>query len=270
MILHKNLNLKIYKKIWLAGIKSIFAGYEAVSDNLLKKMGKYNDFADNILFFKACKKYDFVMLAIIIRNIPTETSEDVTESRKNLHYLRFFFHGITSDFFHYHGNFGLVKEAIYNKLLSKDEKQKYKPESLYNFLPSSLISDPYNLFGYIISEFFNRNEWEIFKQVESYYIKHNFSYKILKNKDIIYYFEYLDKELLATLILDELDFAVLKAANDKVISLANMLDQLLKTYSSITEQNVKEILSNLKKQYLIYYNDDYSSIISIIDTDTLE
>ena len=241
-----------------------------MSDSLLKKMGKYNKFADNILYLKACNKYDFIILAIIIRNIPTETSDEVKESRKNLHYMRFFFHGILSDFFHYHGNFGLVKEAIYNKLLSKEEKQKYKPDSLYNLLPSNLISVPHNLFGYIISEFFNKNEWEIFKQVESYYIKNNFNYKILKNKDVIYYYEYLDKELLATLILDELDFAVLKTANDKVISLTDMLGQLLKTYSSINEQNIKEKLTDLKKHYLIYYNDDYSSIVSIIDTDTLE
>ena len=67
-----------------------------------------------------------------------------------------------------------------------------------------------------------------------------------------------------------MDFAVLKTANDKVISLDDMLKKLLKTYSSITEENIKEILTNLKKQYLIYYNDDYTEIISIIDTDVIE
>ena len=270
MILHKEMDFKIYKKMWLAGIKSLFAGYEAVSNSLLKKMDKYSRFSDNILFLKACNKYDILAQGNLIYNIPEETASDVQESRKNLHYLRFFFHGMLIDFAHFYANFGLHKGAIYNKLIPDEEKLKYMPDYLYNFLPSNFLSDPYNVFGYVNSVQLNSNEWEIFRQVESYYIKHIFNYRILKNNDIIYYFEYLDKELFTSLILDELDFAVLKTANDKVISLDDMLKKLLKTYSSITEENIKEILTNLKKQYLIYYNDDYTEIISIIDTDVIE
>ena len=270
LIINKNLNFEIYKKIRLAGFNLLFAGYEAVTDDLLKKMDKPNRFSNNILFLKACNKYDILAQANIIYNIPEETASDVQESRKNLHFLRFFFHNRLYDFSHYNIEFCLIKKTIYNKLLSEEEKQNYEPEKKYYMLPSNIISDPFNIFSYNNKKFLNSNEWEIFKEVESYYIKHIFNYKILKNNDTIYYFEYLDRELFTSLILDESDFAILKAANDKVISLDDMLKKLLKTYSSITENEIKEILTNLKKQYLIYYNDDYSNIISIIDTDILE
>ena len=131
--------------MWLAGFKEVFGGYEAVSDNLLQKMNKINNFADNILYIKFCSKYDIKIAVNVIMKIPDETIEDVKESRRNLHYLRFFFHGRMHDFTHFYSHFTLYKESRYDKLLSKTEKEKYKPIDYYNYLPSKYIKNPYKI-----------------------------------------------------------------------------------------------------------------------------
>jgi len=270
IILYNDLDAQIYKKMFLAGIKRIYAGYEAVSDTLLKKMNKVNGFTNNILYLKSCMKYEIYAFANIITMIPDEAIENIRESIKNLHFIRFFFHGEYFDFSHTYSQFILYKEAKYNKLLSDEERQKYVPFYLYNFLSSNLIAEPFNVFSYMSDgSIEKREEWKIFQQVESFYKKHKYSYEILRNGNDLYYFEYKDKKLVFSIILSELEFSILSISNDKVISLDEMLLILLKTNPDITKEKIQNILSELKKHYLVYYNENYSSIVSIIDTKLL-
>ncbi len=269
IIFHKELNSRIYRKMRLAGIKRLFGGFEATSDRIMQKMDKINGFAENILFMKFCVKYNFDTSINILCGSPGETIEDVKESIINLHYLRFFYHG---DYFHFpylSSHILIYKDAKFNKMLSNTERKKYNPEKINDFIPAGFIEEPFNVFAYIRYESLNNNEWGVFKQVVDYYLKHKFTYEILRNKNIYYYFEYLDKELFSALTLNEFDYEVLSAASNEVISLEDMHKSLLKTHDSITEEEIKEILSGLKKQYLIYHNIDYSGIVSIIDTDII-
>ena len=103
----------------------------------------------------------------------------------------------------------------------------------------------------------------------NYFFEHEFSYKIIKNKNNYYYFEYLDKKLFTSLVFEELYFEVLSMANNQVISLDDMHKSLIKNHDSISKEEIKKILTDLKKQYLLYYNEDCSNIASVIDMDII-
>lgn len=265
IIISRGLNGSLYKKMYLAGFKRIFAGFEAVSDRILKKMNKFNGFAENILFLKFCTKFNFEIAINIITNIPDETDDDIVDSRRNMHYLRFFFH---QDYFKFSfGNLLLYKEAKYYKEMSKNERKKYKPEALFDFLPSNFVLDPFNVFSHRNDKFLNESELKIFTDVENYYKSHKFDYKILKNNDSYFYFEYLDNNLLTSIKIDYLEFNILYLLNDSVLSIEELQSLILKFNISITKDRLFEILHDFKNQYFVYYNEDYSSIVSVLDTD---
>ena len=270
IIIHKNLEANIYKKMSLAGFKGLFAGYEAISDNILQKMDKNQRFADNILFLKYCMKYDLEPKANLIKGIPDETIHDVKESCDNMHFLRFYFHGKYKNFKHYQGNFALYKEAKYFKTVSDKEFSNYSLDTFCYYLPSKLVNKSSHLFALMKNKLTNNQGWINFIQVENYYQKCEYSYKLLKNNNIIFYKEYLDKNEIDSILFDEPEYAdVLISANNKVISFEELYKNMTEKYSYISANKIKKILSELKKKFLLYYNEDFSDIITIIDMEMI-
>src|SRR3989339_191069 len=269
-ILHKEMESDIYKKMSLAGLRYLFAGYESVSDNLLSKMGKSNSFAHNILYLKFCVKYGIKSDANIIRGIPGETAEDVNEASKNLHYLRFYFHGRHLNFAHTFGNFTLYKDTKFNKSVTDDEKQKLHLDTFYSYLPNKLLNEPFNIFGLVPHRLENYDEWFSFTNVEDYYKAQKFHYDILLHQNIVYYKEYLNELEINTIVFDEPEYIeTLKLANNKVISFDTLKINLKSLFPEITDERITKIITDLKSVFLLYASDDYSTIVTVIDMSLL-
>ena len=93
-------NAQLMEKMAIAGFKNIFIGYDALSDSLLSKMNKSNNFSDNIFFVKHSLKNGISPIVNVIKHVPGENEEDVQECINNLHYLRFFYNNSIVSFSH--------------------------------------------------------------------------------------------------------------------------------------------------------------------------
>ena len=268
IILHKDLDTVIYKKMALAGFDFIFAGYEAISENILIKMDKSHRFANNILYLKLCIKYGIKPNANLIKGVPDEAIEDVSESVENLHFLRFYFHGHHFNFEHYQGIFTLYKDARYFKTISDSELQNYHLDTFSYYLPSGFILNPENLFGWMKNLSVNTHEWHNFNQFENFYKTQKFTYNIIKYENEYHYKEYVNENEESSVFFYEPEYIdILKAANDKVISFDELNKNIKTKYPNITKSRIKKVLSDLKKSFLLYHNSDYSNIVTVIDTD---
>ncbi len=231
----------------MAGFKYLFAGYEGVSDSLLAKMNKINRFANNILYLKFCTKYGIPGSVNIIKGIPDEAPGDVDESCKNLHFLRFFYHGNICSFSHVIGGFGLCKAAHYNKMVTQEEREKFEPESFCYYLPENMVQTPFNIFDFQRSEMINLNKWENFSQMEAYYKEHKYKYRILKHVDTLVYKEFLDEEEKNSFVFNGPEyFEIMNLANDKVISFEELSLELKGKFREISDEKIKNIISELK------------------------
>ncbi len=266
IILREELNASSFEKMAMAGFKYLFAGYEGVSDSLLAKMNKINRFANNILYLKFCTKYGIPGSVNIIKGIPDEAPGDVDESCKNLHFLRFFYHGNICSFSHVIGGFGLCKAAHYNKMVTQEEREKFEPESFCYYLPENMVQTPFNIFDFQRSEMINLNKWENFSQMEAYYKEHKYKYRILKHVDTLVYKEFLDEEEKNSFVFNGPEyFEIMNLANDKVISFEELSLELKGKFREISDEKIKNIISELKEKYIMYASEDYATIITVID-----
>ncbi|MBU0488523.1 MAG: radical SAM protein, partial [Bacteroidetes bacterium] len=267
MIPQRKLNQDIIKKMANARFGELFVGYEGITDDLLKKMNKSNDFALNIFMIKSALKNDIILRTNLIKGVPDETKEDVLESAENLHYLRFFFHNHKHNLFHIHGNFTLYKEARYYKTLSESEiQQQYNMNPFPYYLPEKMLHTPFNLFGYYKRQNDNHVEWGAFAIAENYYRENEYSYTLEKRGEIIHYEEYLNKEIVESIrFTQQIHCDVLTALNDSVKSFEELTHSLAGNGHKVTDEKLKEVLTQLKAAYLVYFNRDFSSIVSVID-----
>src|SRR3989339_116593 len=263
MIPHSHLNEEIIKKMAIAGFTEIFVGYESISDSLLKKMNKSNDFALNILVVKSALKHGMNIKTNLIKGIPDETKEDVLESINNLHYLRFYFNAKPLSLYHIHGAFALYREAKYYKSISESEIKQYDSNPTSYYVPESLIKPPSILFGYLKKTIDNASEWSSFSSIENIYRERPFTYKVIKTEEKVYYSEYVNNEKKFSVEFTEPEYVeVLKITNDKVCSFEELQNTLKKKYSDISDEKIIEILQNLNTTYLLYFNEDKTRIIS--------
>lgn len=265
-IIHPELNMNIYKKLSLAGFSQVSAGYEAISENILKKMNKSNTLAHNILLIKGLQKAGVKCPVNLIKGIPDETEADVIQTIENLKYFRFYFSNHQFPLNHLLGFFNLKKEAKYFKQLSEEEKTKYDNNTIASNLPSHFVKVRFNLFGYNKNAVANEKLWQYYSVIESNYISKKYTYNISELNGSYYYVEYSNESLLKKIIFDEKEYIdTLKFCNDKVQSFNNLSDYLAKNHHSITKEKIIEILQNLKDAYLIYFDDSYMNIVTVID-----
>ena len=94
-------------------------------------------------------------------------------------------------------------------------------------------------------------EWEYFNNIHRYEISSlegDFLYK-----------EYRNDEIIESFVLDETDWRILCSANRNVIS----IQELPIEENELTKQKLKV----LKQKGVLYYNDDYSNIVTVINTE---
>ncbi|MBU8892866.1 MAG: radical SAM protein [Bacteroidales bacterium] len=261
-------NAQIMEKMAIAGFKNIFIGYDALSGTLLRKMNKSNSFSDNLFIVKHSIKNGITPTANVIKHVPEETENDVQECINNLHYLRFFYNNSIVSFSHIYVNLVLSSTTKYYSEMSDDDRNKYNSDDLTYLLPDyfSNSKDRFRLFRYEKDVPDNDKEWLKLAEIEEYYKSNKFSYKIQENCGIFYYTEYCNETEIENIVFGEPEYGcILKFLDYKVLTLVELQIDMKKVYPDITEGRLKEMLLILKKAYLIYFNVDYSNIVSVIE-----
>lgn len=262
------LNAQLMEKMAIAGFKNIFIGYDALSDTLLQKMNKSNSFSDNLFIVKHSIKNGITPTANVIKHVPEETENDVQECINNLHFLRFFYNNSIVSFSHIYVDLVLSSMTKYYSEMSDDDRNKYNTDDISYLLPDyfSKNKDRFHLFRYKKDVPDNDKEWLKLVEIEEYYKSNKFSYRIQENNGIIYYTEYCNETEIENIVFGESEYGcILKSFDYKVLTLAELQMEMKKVYPDITENRLKEILLNLKKAYLIYFNADYTNIVSVIE-----
>jgi len=261
-------NARIMEKMAIAGFKNIFIGYDALSDSMLEKMNKSNSFSDNIFFVKYAIKNGISPFVNVIKHIPGETEDDIQECINNLHYLRFFYKDHIISFSHNYVNLVLSSMSKYYSILPDNIRENYNIDELSYLMPKQFSNskERFHLFRYENSAPKNIREWENLSHIEEYYKENSFSYKTQENKGILYYTEYCNEEEIANMVFGEFEYAlILKTIEGEIYSFKRLFDKLKETYSEITEKRIKEVLTNLKSSFLIYYKEDFINIVSVIE-----
>jgi radical SAM superfamily enzyme YgiQ (UPF0313 family) len=256
------------EKMAIAGFKNIFIGYDGLSDTLLQKMGKSNSFSDNILFVKYALKNGISPVVNVIKHVPGETEEDVQECIKNLHFLRFFYKDSLVDFSHIYVDLVLSSMTKYYTSMPVDERENYDGDDLTYLLPAhfSNHANRFHLFRYKKNVPANAREWEKLIDIEEYYKSNRFNYKIQENKGVYYYSEFCNDVEIENIVFGNPYYGhVLKAVEKKVCAFSGLYASIKKTFPVIRESHLKGVLKDLKEAHLVYYNGEFSNIISVIE-----
>jgi radical SAM superfamily enzyme YgiQ (UPF0313 family) len=269
-IIHHGFNSRIIKKMALAGFTRVQIGYEAITDELLKKIDKKTDFSDLILFVKFALEFGIETIgANIIRGIVGETAADVLESLENLPFLRFFLNSRP-------GNSGISHTLIklrlepgsrFFHLVSEEDKKRWNYHPAAYLLPESFIdSDKRSqLFGFY-AKLENEIEWDQFEKVNKFYHETEFKYQVLEHAGLHYYKEFMNGEPINYIIFNKPEYwEVLKAANDAVTSFKEISRELKEKFPTLTDKGLIEIIEMLKADYLLYANKDLTRVVSVID-----
>jgi hypothetical protein len=81
------------------------------------------------------------------------------------------------------------------------------------------------------------------------------------------YEEYQGNEKVSVIIFDEqLNWDILCTCNDHVVGYKELFEKITSKYSEVNENILKEKIVDLKKECLLYCNEKFDNLISIIDT----
>ena len=268
IIPNNKFDARLMEKMAIAGFKNLFIGYDGLSDTLLTKMNKSNSFSDNLFFIKYSLKNAISPLVNVIKHVPGETEEDVQECTNNLHFLRFYYNDSIVSFSHIYVSLVLSSMTKYYSAMSEDEREKYNTDDLSYLLPDNFSNnkDRFHLFRYEKDVPDNAKEWDKLIETEDYYKTNKFNYKILENNGIYYYTEYCNDTEIENIVFGEPEYGfILKATEKKVCTFTELYSSMQQVFPDITEDRLKEILSNLKASYLIYCNQEFSNIVSVIE-----
>jgi len=258
---------KLMEKMAIAGFKNIFIGYDAISDSLLKKMNKSNSFSDNIFFVKHSLRNGITPIVNVIKHVPGEKEEDIQECIDNLHFLRFFYNNSIVSFSHIYVNLVLSSMTKYYSYMDNEEREKYDIDDVTYLMPDyfSNNEDRFHLFRFEKNVKSNIAEWEKLIEIEEYYKNNKFGYKIQENNGRVYYTEYINDTEIENIVFGELEYgSILNILEEKVSSFTDVYSAMQKIYPKISERRVQEILSHLKEAYLVYFNNEFSNIVSVI------
>lgn len=271
-VITKDINAGIIKKMALAGFGALQIGYESASDNLLRKIEKKNSFASNLLLIKYAIQYNIgIEGANIITGLLEETEDDIIESIYNLHTLRFYFN--YGRFKHQMTNLAVSHTSRYYRHNIEDIKKWERSRMFAYFLPQRfLLSKDEDL---DIIDAYNTQVnplWNTFIQTESYYLNNGFAYQLITHKSSVLFKEYFNGTSINELEFesDSLEWYILKAGNEKVISYTELLECVRKDIDqNVIEVGIINSIEELKSEGLLYATDDYKEIVSIINTNIL-
>lgn len=267
-IITKGINAKIVKKMSLAGFESVQIGYESPSDNILRKIDKKNTFASNLLFIKFAVLYKIgIGGANIITGLLEETDDDILEAINNLHVLRFYLN--YGQFNHHLTRLTVSGASRYYKMIDR-ESGYWEKHRMYHYLPNDIVEfDDNNLDILDVSCVKINPIWDNFVNVEGYYLSNCFSYELISYESSVIYREYFNATSINELEfeLDSIDWYILNQANNQVISYVELVEGIRVNFDiNIMDLEIMNTIEDLKLEGLLYVAEDYSEIVSIINT----
>jgi len=268
-VIPKNFAPALMKKLFQAGLARVHFGYEALSDGLLKKMRKRNNFSDNLFFVKFAHKYKIKLpSANIICGAIGETDEDVLESIDNLHFLRFYFDRHL--FAHNLIPLRVAKHSAFYDMLAPEALIRWDDNTLFHLLPKQMTAgvDRFALFDFAAKP---GPLWEVFAKLDRFYYDHRYSYTLCVENGALVYREFFDAELLAALALGDLEYRILRRTQAEILDLKELLAALAQDGDNPTEADaVRAALDHLRQKHLVYFNDGHRAIVTVIDMDQVE
>ncbi len=230
-------------------------------------MNKSNSFSDNLFFVKHSIKNGIDPYVNVIKHIPFETEEDVQECINNLHYTRFFYNDPLVSFTHNFVNLVLSSMSKYYRLLSEEERESYDFDVMTYLLPDYFPVDEnrFHLFRYEKNIPVNGKEWDKLIEIEKYYKDNKFSYKVQENNGFLYFTEYFNDEEIENIVFGEPEYSiVLKATQKQVLTFEDLYSEVTNAAIHISKERLIEVLSQLKHAQIIYCNNDFSNIVSLL------
>ncbi|MEI6056707.1 MAG: radical SAM protein [Lentisphaerota bacterium] len=267
-LIPKNISDDVIKKMSVLNF-TVQIGYEAISDSILKKMNKLTRFSDLLLFLKRASKYGLkIKGSNILTRMPGENDSDIVESTNNLPYLRFFLG--EQGFSHTKANINIKQGSNFYKTLPKSKEKDWCNNTVADLLPNKIIdhlSNRFHLFAYSTNLLKNENLWNDFNHTENHFEKNRYYYKVIRNGNCLIYKEFCNDRLVKSITFDDqLYIDILKLTSNSIESISTIKNKLTPTHCNLNEKQIQGCLSDLKKEYLLYYNRDIdSSIISTIN-----
>jgi hypothetical protein len=154
--------------------------------------------------------------------------------------------------------------------LGPQEIDDYKSHFIYTLLPSGMKEkmERFEFFSFKKQPFAHAKLWKkFFKTLEIYY-KTPLSYKIFRYENVIVYEEFNNKMKIASIVFDQPEqWEILIMANSRLVSFSEMFETIHTKYRKTPINSLKTMMNELKSKYLLYFDENYNKIVSIIDTD---
>lgn len=262
-VIAQNVNADIVQEMSEAGFQEIQIGYEAISDNALRKINKKSRFAHIILASRWCKYYGVSMSEQnILRSLPFENEQIILENICNLFYLRFLLaepwyrHSMrelcivsTSPLFRYYSDNGRLDEF---------DKTFIDP-----YIPKGIIKPQY-AFDVMIKKHIKQNPlWGLFVKTERYYKENLFSYTFSHDDGRTIYKEYFNGECFKVLTLSDMQSAIIGKCSRKVVSLDELISAL--TVEHYDSNQIFKNVEFLNQHGLVYYSKIEKHLVSVVD-----
>jgi radical SAM superfamily enzyme YgiQ (UPF0313 family) len=239
----------------------ILVGFEAVTDNVLRKVQKRHQFAHNIQMLKSAHQYGLNVGALnILKGIPMEMTEDILESCHNLRFLRFLLH----EYRLFSTPFILQKGSIYYDEMSEDEKELWNyDKSWAEIAPSKIIQeeDRFEFFGFY-KERTVHQLWDEFERVLTLYTLQNRTYTWVNHDNGSLLEEKGPKTYRYTLDRNETDILIFC---DSIRRISEVKERI-----SMDEDSLFKMMHALKEAGLLYYDKNMRTIISVVEAWKME
>lgn len=259
---------RVVEKLAAAGFSEVQIGYEAITDDLLKKADKRSDFADLVLFIKFARKLGISILgANIIRGMVEETEEDVAESIANLSYLRFFLARKPDGFWHNLTELRLQGGTRFLEMVDPPNRSRWKYNPVWYLLPGAVAGafERFELFDFT-RELEHKIEWERFERVNAFYEGAGMTYKLSPRDGDVLIEEFIGGNPQKKTVLAPEAWDVLGSCNEEVRSLDELLDDLKSRRPSLAMDSLSGIVADLGARRLLYSNSEMTRIVAVVDT----
>lgn len=242
----------------LAFFDSIQIGFEAMTDALLEKMQKRHRFAHNIQALKLGDQNSLNLEGLnILRDIPTETENDIVESCINLKFLRFLLNKYSLSLI----SLRLCKDSPFYDEMTEGDKKSWNSDLLWEEIASTNLvseSDRFELSEFCIDSPAHYHAWNIFDRVLTSYIQQNRSYAWVEYPDSSFVEEKGPRILRYTFDRDETDILIFC---DRIRDFS----ELRTRFHHLSEDELFGILNSLKEAGFLYYDRNFHTIISVLE-----
>lgn len=262
------INADIVKLMSLAGFRRVQIGFEGLSNTILKKLKKIHSLSDNILFVKFAIKYGITVSGSnIMTAYPYETEQEIMESIDAMHFFRFYLN--KNGYRFWRVIFSLGKKAAYFNNINN--LSDYSFSSIDYYLPKGFIDveDKFVLLSYSM-ESIHKTLWDHLFDIQNYYLNNKIEYRLTMENNILHYYEYVNGENIKQVTFNRTEYiCILEELNNSVTSLDKLYNKVIKKYHNLDKNDLIEMLSVLRSNYIVYTGKDFLSLISIVDIDTL-